>query len=365
MSKNKRKIAKCDLNGNIVSEFNTMIEAGNEIGVSKHTIFKCCKNNNKIVENHKYIYVNIINDESDIEVIKNIKCPYCERTFNNYNGLTKHVLRFKSHGEISPEKLLSDYKYDGKRPLCICGCGKETEIGYQGTIHFNYLIQGHYSKVHNNWGHNEKALENSAETRRNRFKSGEITQWNKGKTWDDTYSQEQQDILTETYKDPERNKKISNGLIDVPKSLEHIRKITITKNTSEQIKISRDCLMDRINNQKFNISSKAELDFAIRYLDVLDIKYESQKYIKDIKQYCDFYIPNNQVFIEFDGDYYHCNPSKYPNGPINKMQEKKIEKDKIKNKWMSDNNKKIIHIWESDAKNNEEIVLKLLEPLLD
>lgn len=364
MEKIKRKVVKCDLNGNVVSEFKTLVDAGNEIGVTKHTIFKCCKNQKKIVNEHTYHYVDIVEDFA--EVIKSVKCPYCERTFDNYNGLSKHVIKSKMHGEISQEKLLSDYKYEGKRPTCACGCGKETEIGYQGGAHFNELIQGHYSKVHNNWGHNQKAINNSAETRRSRFKSGEIKQWNKGRNWGETYNQEQKVALLEVYKDTERNKKISEGLIGVPKSLEHIRKITITKNTPEQIKISRDCIMNRINNQTFNLSSKAELDFAIKYLDVLDVKYESQKYIKDIKQYCDFYAKLNdtEYYIEFDGDYYHCNPKKYPNGPINKMQEKKIEKDKIKNKWMSDNNKTIIHIWESDAKNNEELVLKLLEPLL-
>lgn len=361
MSKINRKVVKCDLNGNVVSEFKTLVDAGNEIGVTKHTIFKCCKNQNKIVNEHTYHYIDIISDE----IIKPIKCPYCDRRFDNYNGLTKHIIRFKAHGDISQEKLLSDYKYNGKRLLCACGCGKETEIGYQGGVHFNELIQGHYSKVHNNWGHNEKALENSAKTRRTRFESGEITQWNKGKSWDETYTSEQVDLLMNVYQNYDRNNKISKAFKNIPKSPEHAEKIRNIKRTPEARQNQRENLITRINSHTFSLSSKAELDFAIKYLDDLDIQYESQKYIKDIKQYCDFYISKSDTYIEFDGDYYHCNPSKYPNGPINKMQEKKIEKDKIKNKWMSDNNKKIIHIWESDAKNNEELVLKLLEPLLD
>jgi very-short-patch-repair endonuclease/uncharacterized Zn-finger protein len=363
MDKIKRKVVKCDLSGNIVSEFNTLVEAGIEIGVTKHTIFKCCKNQKKIVNEHTYHYVEII--ENTIEIIKPIKCPYCDRTFDSYNGLCKHIIKGKMHGEISKEKLLSDYKYDGKRPICACGCGNETEIGYIGGTHFNEMIKGHYSMMHNNWGHNQKAIDNSAKTRRSRFKSGEIEQWNKGKNWDETYNQEQKDSLLEVYKDPIRNKKISEGLTGVPKSPEHAEKIRITKRTPEARENQRNILMSRINNQSFKISSKAEDDFSINFLDELNIVYERQKYIKDIKQYCDFYIPNNKAFIEFDGDYYHCNPVKFPNGPINEMQEKKIEKDKIKNKWMSDNHKTIIHIWENDAKNNKELVLKLLEPLLD
>ena len=93
-------------------------------------------------------------------------------------------------------------------------------------------------------------------------------------------------------------------------------------------------------------------------------QYETQKYIKEIKQYVDFYVPEKDIYIEFDGDYYHTNPRKYPDGPINEMQKKRLEKDEVKNDWMSRNNKKLIRIWESDARDNEELVLELLKPLL-
>lgn len=316
MNKNKRKIVKCDLNGNIISEFNTLVEAGNEIGVTKHIIFKCCKDNKKIVNDCTYHYINIIEDNIE-SVTKLIKCPYCDRTFDTYNGLSKHIIRFKAHGEISQEKLLSDYKYDGKRPLCACGCGKETEIGYQGETHFNELIQGHYSKVHNNWGHNQKALDHSAETRRIRFKSGDIMQWNKGKKWDETYTDEQ---------------------------------------------ISK--LLKKYENKKFAKSSNIERLFASSFLDTMGIEYESQKYIKEIRQFSDFYCCKSDTYIEFNGDFWHCNPIKYPNGPKYKCQINKAIKDKIKLEWMNNNHKKIIIIWEDDFKYDKEKILKQLECLI-
>lgn len=361
MNKIKKEIVKCDLEGNIIKTFNTQVEAGIEAGVTKHVIYRCCKNKNKILNGYKY-YINEIELEYNN---KNFKCPYCDRTFDTYNGLSKHIIRFKAHGEISQEKLLSDYKYEGKRPLCACGCGKETEIGYQGEIHFNELIQGHYSKIHNNWGNNEKALEHSAETRKSRFNSGDIIQWNKNKSWDETYTDEQIEKLKYVINNPIRNKKISNKLKNVPKSADHIKKIKIAKNKVEAIIAARKVMYDRLKNGTFSISSKAEKDFAIKFLDSMDIKYETQKYIKDIKQYCDFYVPENQVFIEFDGDFWHCNPIKYPNGPINKNQTTKIEKDRIKNEWFGNHKEfKLIRIWESDVKNDEENVLKQLECLL-
>ena len=52
---------------------------------------------------------------------------------------------------------------------CKCGCGDTVK---------NEWSKGHYTQVHNNWGHNPKAIENSAKTRREQFKNGERTVWN-------------------------------------------------------------------------------------------------------------------------------------------------------------------------------------------
>ena len=59
---------------------------------------------------------------------------------------------------------------------CKCGCGDTVK---------NEWSKGHYSRVHNNYGHNLKAIENSANTRREQFKNSERVQWNKGLTEDD------------------------------------------------------------------------------------------------------------------------------------------------------------------------------------
>ena len=88
------------------------------------------------------------------------KCPYCGEEFKNYNGLSKHIFKYKAHGcDITKEKLLCDVNYEGNRPKCKCGCGEYTEVGYNGGIHFNDYVRGHQSRVHNNWGHNEVVWE--------------------------------------------------------------------------------------------------------------------------------------------------------------------------------------------------------------
>ena len=62
------------------------------------------------------------------------------------------------------------------KKYCKCGCGDTVK---------NEWSKGHYSRVHNNWGHNPTAIENSAKTRREQFKNGERTVWNDGLTIED------------------------------------------------------------------------------------------------------------------------------------------------------------------------------------
>ena len=56
---------------------------------------------------------------------------------------------------------------------CKCGCGEIVK---------NEWVRGHVSRVRNNWGHNQKAIENSANTRRKQYKNGERKVWNDGLT---------------------------------------------------------------------------------------------------------------------------------------------------------------------------------------
>ena len=62
------------------------------------------------------------------------------------------------------------------KKYCKCGCGDTVK---------NEWSKGHYSRVHNNWGHNPTAIENSAKTRREQYKSGERKVWNDGLTIED------------------------------------------------------------------------------------------------------------------------------------------------------------------------------------
>jgi hypothetical protein len=70
---------------------------------------------------------------------------------------------------------------NGVWPMCKCGCGEKMLWSYQ-LKGFRSFKAGHQSRIHNNWGHNQKAIDASSKTRREQFKSGERTPWNSGLT---------------------------------------------------------------------------------------------------------------------------------------------------------------------------------------
>ena len=272
------------------------------------------------------------------------KCPYCDRYFNTYNGLCKHVVRMKSHGEKSSEDLLTDFKYDGVRPKCKCGCGEYTNISYVGGIHFCDYKIGHISRICNNWGHNKNAIHKSSITRKIQYKKGERIQWNKGRKWNETYDENTINKLKLVYKNEDRNKKISE-------------KLKLLKNTDEWKEISRNIAKNLIVNKKFKIDSKLEEFFIENYLSLFDVEFIRQYYIPDIKQYCDFYIPQKKLIIECDGGFWHCDKRIFTNGPIYECQKNKIIKDKIKNDFLYKNGFELLRFWEYDIINNSDKVL--------
>ena len=82
-----------------------------------------------------------------------------------------------------PRQFYVDYYLNGYWPDCKCGCGEK--VGWDASKKtFRSFCAGHQSRVHNNWGHNTKAIERSAETRRQQYASGERKVWNEGLTKD-------------------------------------------------------------------------------------------------------------------------------------------------------------------------------------
>ena len=106
-----------------------------------------------------------------------IKCEIDGIEFKNGGVLARHL---KNSHLLTYREYFHKYilKLDDI-PKCKCGCGIEmkwTSVGYKE------YVKGHYSRVHNNWGHNVLAQLKSAETRRQQYASGERQTWNVGLT---------------------------------------------------------------------------------------------------------------------------------------------------------------------------------------
>jgi hypothetical protein len=93
------------------------------------------------------------------------ECPLCKNKFNKINLIARHW--HKIHNEEVGKLYGILYNVNNKevyeKRYCKCGCGQEVAREY---------VRGHSSRVHNNWGNNPKALENSINTRREMLKEG-------------------------------------------------------------------------------------------------------------------------------------------------------------------------------------------------
>ena len=134
-----------------------------------------------------------------------------------------------------------------------------------------------------------------------------------------------------------------------------------TQDTKEKILLS---LKERINGGKFigYNRSKAE-DELIKTLTENNINC-TPNFLLNGKIF-DIYIPEYNLLIEYNGDYWHCNPKKYDSTYFNEKKSKTA-----KELWEYDTNK--LHlatkhgytcevIWESDYKKDKNIILNILK----
>jgi very-short-patch-repair endonuclease len=80
---------------------------------------------------------------------------------------------------------------------------------------------------------------------------------------------------------------------------------------------------------------------------------------------CDIYIPSLNLIIEYNGDYWHCNPKKYDSNYFNKKKNKYAweiwEYDKNKLELIKNNGYNLEVIWERDFKNDNKIINHIIE----
>jgi hypothetical protein len=136
-----------------------------------------------------------------------MQCKICNKEFNSIESLRKHYGRLH---KIPSQTFYDEFILNGDVPKCKCGCG-ETPKFISFEKGYKEWVRGHISRVKNNWGHNENAIQKSAQTRREQFENGERTVWNDGLT-------KEVDVRVAEY-----GRKVSNSFTDE-------RKLTYSNN---------------------------------------------------------------------------------------------------------------------------------------
>jgi very-short-patch-repair endonuclease len=134
--------------------------------------------------------------------------------------------------------------------------------------------------------------------------------------------------------------------------MEHARKIM-----SEKMKETR-----RLGKIKSVNRSKKEIQI------VKEIRNKKLKVVESYRidtKICDIYIPKFNLIIEYNGDYWHCNPKKYEPNFINKVKNKTAKEiwdyDKSKVDLILEKGYNLEIVWESDLKKNPDIINKIID----
>lgn len=107
------------------------------------------------------------------------------------------------------------------------------------------------------------------------------------------------------------------------------------------------------------VTSKLEFE-VISWIKEQNYKVETQFHIGNF--FYDGHIKNSNILIEVNGDYWHCNPQVYKNGPINQMQKSHIRRDFAKKGYAAKQGYYLVTIWEKSVKDSPA---KTKEWLLD
>jgi G:T-mismatch repair DNA endonuclease (very short patch repair protein) len=125
-----------------------------------------------------------------------------------------------------------------------------------------------------------------------------------------------------------------------------------------------DLMKKRISNGEIKGYNRSKVeDEIIKTLTDLSIEC-SPSHIVESKIF-DIFIPKFNLLIEYNGDYWHCNPIKYSYDYINKKKNKTAgeiwEYDKNKLYLAKNKGYNCVVVWETDYKKNKNIILEIIK----
>jgi very-short-patch-repair endonuclease len=165
---------------------------------------------------------------------------------------------------------------------------------------------------------------------------------------------------------PDRGNNISKALSGVAKSPEHTAKIKAFsiarwEKQEERDKQSERLITRLIKKNYRNKKTKLETNFEA-ILEGLNIKYKYQHQVSSA--IFDFLLLDQNILVEVDGDFHHCNPNTIHRIPTYPIQLKSVGNDLRKNIIASDNSYKLLRFWETDInKHPEQVITRLKQEL--
>jgi G:T-mismatch repair DNA endonuclease (very short patch repair protein) len=127
-------------------------------------------------------------------------------------------------------------------------------------------------------------------------------------------------------------------------------------------KVRQNYLEGKVHFTHINISL-AEKEIKT-YLWECGVTFETQFHLQGIPFIYDFFLPDYNILIEYQGDYWHCNPDLYPSGTMLKFQ--RTGEILVDDVWIRDARKRnlaealgysVIYIWEKDFKTQGVAIL--------
>lgn len=84
------------------------------------------------------------------------------------------------------------------------------------------------------------------------------------------------------------------------------------------------------------------------FLDTLSLIEHYVEECQETYYTLDFAFPQAKLAIECDGDYFHCNPLFYPNGPRTATQARNVNRETFRSTFLAEKGWTVLHFWECD-----------------
>jgi G:T-mismatch repair DNA endonuclease (very short patch repair protein) len=148
------------------------------------------------------------------------------------------------------------------------------------------------------------------------------------------------------------------------------KKLTIQqKNKQKSTLFERYGVTNAYFLAKRSTVSKPQRDLYNNLSELYRCKLETLLPFHSVRYFADIFIPDNNIVIEFMGNYWHCNPLMYKEDYWHKKKCQYArdvwESDKIRKETLEKLGYIVYYVWESDYTRDKETVIRTLKEKID